>query len=131
MSETPFDAHTLRNEPLDQSDAHHVDVQEAENAFHTLSRRLTRRHNHSTAGSTTPEKTSREYDPEKAAPSDEEPFDLREYLSSSNDANEKAGIKHKHVGVTWEDLQVEIAGSAFTKVCIFARMPLSGVSRIL
>ncbi|ETW86786.1 ABC transporter [Heterobasidion irregulare TC 32-1] len=113
MSETPFDAHTLQNEPLDQSDAHHVDVQEAENAFHTLSRRLTRRHNHST--------TSREYDPEKAAPSDEEPFDLREYLSSSNDANEKAGIKHKHVGVTWEDLQVEIAGSAFTKLTLRRR----------
>ncbi|KAI6015643.1 pleiotropic drug resistance ABC transporter [Pisolithus marmoratus] len=31
------------------------------------------------------------------------PFDLREYLTSSNDANQAAGIRHKHVGVTWED----------------------------
>lgn len=36
----------------------------------------------------------------------QETFDLREYLTSSNDANSAAGIKHKHVGVTWEDLEV-------------------------
>ena len=51
-----------------------------------------------------------------------EPFDLREYLSSSNDANEAAGIKHKHVGVTWEDLEVEVVGSADMKVKFSSRL---------
>ena len=43
-------------------------------------------------------------------------FDLREYLTSSNDANSAAGIKHKHVGVTWEDLEVSGIGGEDNKV---------------
>jgi len=47
---------------------------------------------------------------------DEETFDLREYLTSSNDASSSAGIKHKHVGVTWEDLKVLGIGGEENKV---------------
>lgn len=49
--------------------------------------------------------------------SQQETFDLREYLTSSNDANSAAGIKHKHVGVTWEDLEVSGIGGEENKVC--------------
>ncbi|THH19003.1 hypothetical protein EW146_g2066 [Bondarzewia mesenterica] len=57
-----------------------------------------------------PEPTGGEYDPENATPSQGEPFDLREYLSSSNDTHERARNKHKHFGGTWEEFQVEIGG---------------------
>ena len=53
----------------------------------------------------------------------QETFDLREYLTSSNDANSAAGIKHKHVGVTWEDLEVSGIGGEENKVCHFMRHP--------
>ena len=46
----------------------------------------------------------------------QETFDLREYLTSSNDAKSAAGIKHKHVGVTWEDLEVLGIGGGDNKV---------------
>ena len=46
----------------------------------------------------------------------QEMFNLREYLTSSNDANAAAGIKHKHVGVTWEDLEVSGIGGGDNKV---------------
>jgi len=46
----------------------------------------------------------------------QETFDLREYLTSSNDANSAAGIKHKHVGVTWEVLEVSGIGGGDNKV---------------
>ena len=51
----------------------------------------------------------------------QETFDLREYLTSSNDANSAAGINHKHVGVTWEDLEVSGIGGEDNKVCYFIR----------
>jgi hypothetical protein len=51
----------------------------------------------------------------------QETFDLREYLTSSNDANSAAGIKHKHVGVTWEDLEVSGIGGEENKVRYFVR----------
>lgn len=47
---------------------------------------------------------------------EEEPFDLREYLTSSNDKNQAAGIKHKKVTVVWEDLQVDVFGGINHKV---------------
>jgi len=53
----------------------------------------------------------------------QETFDLREYLTSSNDANSAAGIKHKHIGVTWEDLEVSDVGGEENKVCHFMRYP--------
>jgi len=56
------------------------------------------------------------HDLEKAPADGEERFDLREYLTSSNDATQAAGIKHKHVGVTWDDLEVIGIGGEGTKV---------------
>ena len=53
----------------------------------------------------------------------QEAFDLREYLTSSNDANSAAGIKHKHVGVTWEDLEVSGIGGEENKVRQSTRCP--------
>ena len=53
----------------------------------------------------------------------QETFDLREYLTSSNDANDAAGIKHKHVGVTWENLEVSGIGGEDNKVRHFLRHP--------
>lgn len=44
------------------------------------------------------------------------PLDLR-YLS--NEANKAAGIQPKHVGVTWEDLQVVVHGDKESKVKSF------------
>ena len=49
----------------------------------------------------------------------EERFDLREYLTSSNDASQAAGIKHKHVGVTWNDLEVVGIGGEDNKAIFF------------
>jgi len=46
----------------------------------------------------------------------QESFDLRQYLTSSNDANSAAGIRHKHVGVTWENLEVSGIGGEENKV---------------
>jgi hypothetical protein len=63
-------------------------------------------------------------DIEKGLPNSDDPFDtfnLRECLMSSNEANKAAGIQPKHVGVTWEDLQVMVEGSIDHKVrsCFF------------
>lgn len=105
--------------------AHHVNVLEAEYIFEEFSEALARRSEtpvdvdadvdvkSSTRSSTRPGTI----DVEKGAFEDsEERFDLREYLQSSNDANQAAGIKHKHVGVTWENLQVEVPGGGDYKV---------------
>ena len=59
----------------------------------------------------------------------QEAFDLREYLTSSNDANSAAGIKHKHVGVTWEDLEVSGIGGEENKVRSLSRLIIFYVSR--
>ncbi|KAI0673630.1 ABC-2 type transporter-domain-containing protein [Trametes maxima] len=48
----------------------------------------------------------------------EQGFDLRAYLTSSHEANERAGIAHKHVGVTWENLEVEGIGGAGHKLYV-------------
>ena len=61
----------------------------------------------------------------------QETFDLREYLTSSNDANSAAGIKHKHVGVTWEDLEVSGIGGEENKVRRFVRYPPCSLSHSL
>ena len=107
ISETP----TLREERSQ------VDIVSAEQAFQRLERQLSTESKkvHNDLGEKERQKPG--YDLEKAhyAP-DVEPFDLREYLSSSNEAHQKAGMKHKHVGVTWEDLQVEVFGGINHKV---------------
>jgi ATP-binding cassette subfamily G (WHITE) protein 2 (SNQ2) len=114
------------------SGAHHpstaaassVNIVQAENAFHELSRQLSQGtfvndqdHGVAHSRSRTSIDSRAGKDLEKAAVShSEEPFDLREYLTSSNDANQRAGIKHKHVGVTWEDFHVDVLGGSNFKV---------------
>lgn len=85
-----------------------VNIDEAKREFSQLERQLSRSSltSHSKPGK----------DVEKAEQAD--PFDLREYLSTTNDANSRAGVKHKHVGVTWQDLEVKVIGGVDFKVCI-------------
>ncbi|KAH7930451.1 hypothetical protein BV22DRAFT_1028421 [Leucogyrophana mollusca] len=103
-----------------RSHASHVDIAQAETTFNELSRQLSRRSQTAyPSGSGSIASTARGQDLEKGKELDEdEPFDLREYLTSSNDANQAAGIKHKHVGVTWEDLEVKVMGGADHKVSL-------------
>ena len=65
----------------------HIDVRRAEEEFNALSRQL--------SNNTIRKSTDSFRDPEKGLDADEEHFNLREYLTSSNDANQQAGIKHK------------------------------------
>ncbi|OSX66986.1 hypothetical protein POSPLADRAFT_1072131 [Postia placenta MAD-698-R-SB12] len=116
MSDTPGDERTLAGDIQRP-----VDVIEAEAVFTELSRQLTRRSRASGKQSSENEKggTAHVQDLEKAHSDEyEETFDLREYLSSSNDATQAAGIKHKHVGVTWENLNVQVAGATGHKVYV-------------
>jgi ATP-binding cassette, subfamily G (WHITE), member 2, SNQ2 len=90
-----------------------VDIPYAKKSFNELSRQLT----HKSNASSTVEGNVVEKDVEKGKDGHgDEQFDLREYLTSVNDANLAAGIKHKHVGVTWEDLQVDVVGGLDDKV---------------
>jgi len=67
-----------------------IDVALAKSEFSELSRQLSRR-SHSASASTI---NCEPGELEKGAASDDA-FDFREYLTSSNDANQRAGIKHK------------------------------------
>ncbi|THV06484.1 hypothetical protein K435DRAFT_825902 [Dendrothele bispora CBS 962.96] len=131
MADTPGDAATLydgrddieaRRSGTDNShsDTTGVDVARAESEFRELSRQLSRLSQKDTQkewkGKDQTVITVTE-DIEKGGESSEH-FDLREYLTSSNDAHEQAGIKHKHVGVTWEDLYVEGIGGVDNKFYI-------------
>jgi|SRR6266850_1546952 len=89
-----------------------VNIEQAENAFHELSRQLSQ----GTFVDDREQGAATAKDIEKGVSDSERPFDLREYLTSSNDANERAGIKHKHVGVTWEDFHVDVFGGSNFKV---------------
>lgn len=114
MSDTPADDRTLSGDvSTPRHDAHHVSVAEAEAAFHQLERVLSVRSRSSKTENTSVH--GNEKDLEKLQPA-EESFNLREYLASSADANQQAGIKHKHVGVTWENLRVDVFGDANYKV---------------
>lgn len=108
-----------------------VNIEKAENSFNELSRQLTQGtvvdddiddREHGDDGTRVPtsigNRTTK--DLEKGAVDLEQAFDLREYLSSSNDANERAGIKHKHVGVVWEDFHVDVLGGSDFKVGVMA-----------
>lgn len=88
-----------------------VDIVSAEQAFHRLERELSRESREARDEIEEKERLKLGYDVEKAQGAPEAAqFDLREYLSSTNDAHQKAGLRHKHVGVTWEDLQVDVFG---------------------
>ncbi|TRM61565.1 ABC-2 type transporter-domain-containing protein [Schizophyllum amplum] len=102
---------------------HHVDVVEAEKNFNELARSLSRqsrsqRNVRNATNDNAAPAPMRKADPEMGKADDDEPFDLHEYLASSNDAQQAAGIKHKHVGVTWENLQVDVMGGVNSKVYI-------------
>ena len=107
-----------------------VNIEKAENSFNELSRQLTqgtvvddRDHGDETRVPTSIGKRPTE-DVEKGGVDQEQPFDLREYLSSSNDANERAGIKHKHVGVVWENFHVDVLGGSDFKVSVTTTLVL-------
>ncbi|KAI9446228.1 ABC-2 type transporter-domain-containing protein [Lactarius indigo] len=95
-----------------------VNVEQAENSFHELSRQLSQG---TTVGERDRTQKSRGEDGQKSNDLEkgsldlDQPFDLREYLTSSNEANERAGIKHKHVGVVWEDFHVDVLGGLNSK----------------
>jgi ATP-binding cassette, subfamily G (WHITE), member 2, SNQ2 len=99
-----------------------VDVNQAKNEFNELSRQLTQRtvtgeNEHGIQNAPTfASADGQDLEKGDGTSGVERPFDLREYLTSSNDANEAAGIKHKHVGVIWEDLHVDIIGGSNFKV---------------
>lgn len=109
-----------------------VNIEKAETSFNELSRQLTqgtvvdddRGHEDTQVPSSIGKRMTQ--DLEKGRADLEQPFDLREYLSSSNDANERAGIKHKHVGVVWEDFHVDVLGGSDFKVGAKARLTSNG-----
>lgn len=74
---------------------HHVDIAGAKREFAKLERALTQ-------NSLKDTKRDLEKDDE------DERFDLREYFQNSHDASDANGVRHKHVGVVWDDLSVEV-----------------------
>ncbi|KAL5519561.1 SNQ2_2 [Sanghuangporus vaninii] len=109
-------------EPHEEYITSSVDVERAEQEFHRLDRVATiesrreilRRRTESFSAAK--RKSLPVYDEEQG--SEPEPFDLREYLSSTNDKETAHGLKHKHVGVTWEDLEVKGVGGVDHKFYI-------------
>ena len=64
------------------------------------------------------------FDLEKSHDGDrQEALNLREHLTSSNDANSAIGIKHKDAGVTWEDLEASGISGEESKVRHFVGHP--------
>ncbi|KAJ7651525.1 pleiotropic drug resistance ABC transporter [Mycena polygramma] len=114
-SPSPDERKSVSHQALSQPTTESVDVARAEHEFAELARQLSQvsQDINPASGATTRAAS----DIEKGK--DEEPaFDLREYLSSSNDAQQQAGIKHKHVDVTWEDLEVRVAGGLDSKIFV-------------
>ncbi|KAG6831973.1 hypothetical protein H0H87_003308 [Tephrocybe sp. NHM501043] len=127
MAETPADNVTLNGGT--STPAQNVDVVDAKEQFDALARQLSIRSQEAQRKpSNLSEKTvtSSSDDLEKAELNDDAPgpFDLREYLTSSNDANQAAElclclrILLQHVGVTWEDLQVNVVGGLDHKLYV-------------
>jgi ATP-binding cassette, subfamily G (WHITE), member 2, SNQ2 len=111
MADTPGDGATLYDgredveaqrsrENVDSDSSSVVDVARAERQFSELSRQLSRLSRKGAKKESYGDKAYAqdvEQDLEKAGEAGEV-FDLREYLTSSNDANQEAGIKHKVCG---------------------------------
>ena len=102
MAETPGDGATLYEKPsqasfISRSASHSqgIDVVQAEQEFYELSRQLSGTRPMGNQNSAVTVNASNNEDVEKKGQEKERPFDLREYLASSNDANQEAGIKHK------------------------------------
>jgi len=91
--------HTPGSTPPNTLISQQVDVAQAEAEFNALSRQLTKRselaRQQSKPESQSSVAATLQQDVEKARVDEFDRFDLREYLTSSNDANQKAGIKHK------------------------------------
>src|SRR6267154_2540743 len=92
-------------------------IQKTSTKFHVPPRRLA---THSPQGRSTELVLSSEKDVEKGPLDNYGPFDPRYCLTLSNEANKAAGIEPKHVGVTWEDLQVVVHGDEDCKVKSFS-----------
>src|SRR6267142_2138845 len=85
--------------------------------FHILLKQLTTHPSKSQGRSTDLVLSSENLkDVEKGPPNGDGPFNLRNCLTSSKEANKAAGIQPKHVGVIWESLQVVAGGSIDHKV---------------
>jgi hypothetical protein len=69
-----------------------IDVKVAESEFQSLSRKFSKQGHEKSSGASSNGSTTK--DIEKGEPQTDV-FDLRDYLSSSNDANQQAGLKHK------------------------------------
>ena len=113
MAEITGDDRTLRGDATpDPNVEHHVNVAQAEAQFNELQRVLSIRSQQAESERT---ESPNEKDLEKAE-NHQEGFDLRAYLASSNSEAERAGLAHKHVGVTWENLEVQGVGGEGHKV---------------
>jgi ATP-binding cassette subfamily G (WHITE) protein 2 (SNQ2) len=88
------EAKSLNGELRSSERIDQVDIARAEEEFYALSRQLTARAEAAEKGSQLSVSTRAGKDWEKGD-NVQEVFDLREYLTSSNDANQSAGIKHK------------------------------------
>jgi ATP-binding cassette, subfamily G (WHITE), member 2, SNQ2 len=116
-------------EDVPRGDGNHVDVQRAEDIFHELERELSRQSDQDPSQTRTVSLADEQKDLEKSAFSDnDQRFNLREFLQSSNDAYQSAGIKHKHVGVTWDSLQVDVIGGMDFKVCFLCSLSTNTVT---
>ncbi len=83
-------AASVRSERIDQ-----VDIARAEEEFYALSRQLTARAEAAVEKASQLSVSTRAGKDSEKGDNAQEVFDLREYLTSSNDANQNAGIKHK------------------------------------
>ena len=92
-------------------------IQKTSTEFHAPLRRLA---THSFQGRGTEPVLPSEKDVEKGPLGNYGPLDLRYCLTLFNEANSAAGIQPKHVGVTWEDLQVVVHGDKDCKVKSFS-----------
>ena len=110
MADTPTSITPTLQQGRDAQD--HVVVAQAENDFDRVQRSLS-----TPKAANKVSHDSSSIDLEEGRDGDRQgAFDLREYLTSSNDARSAAGIRHKHVGVTWEDLGVSGIGGEENKV---------------
>lgn len=93
----------------------HVDVKAAKDAFFALEVTAANSYEGSESSQNEKEKGRNTKD-DNIEKGDPDRFDLKDYLHSSNSANEEAGIAHKHVGVTWQQLGVVVPGGSEQKV---------------
>ncbi|GAC94574.1 drug exporter [Pseudozyma hubeiensis SY62] len=89
----------------DASNPHdgHVDVESAKAEFSRLQTSLSRQSEATRQHSQEPNDIEAG---QKANDDDDEDFDLVQYLRSVQSENSQAGIKSKHIGVSWSDLEV-------------------------